>query len=78
MPSLRIPLNGKHVDVEFTFDKGYEATFDDPGCPDDCEVHRVFYPADNKDQVDILPVMHEDDVEAIYTYIFDYKGEDHD
>jgi len=78
MPSLNIPLHGKHVDVEFTFDKGYEATFDDPGCPDDCEVHRVFYPADSACQMDILPVMHEDDIEAIYTYIFDYKGEDHD
>ena len=78
MPSLRIPLNGKHVDVEFTFDKGYEATFDDPGCPDDCEVHHIYYPADSACQMDILPVMHEDDIEAIYTYIFDYKGEDHD
>ena len=78
MNRLTIFLNGKHVDAHFTFDKGYEATFDDPGCPDDCEVHRVFYPADSKDQIDILPVMHEDDIQAIYNYIFDYQGENND
>jgi len=76
MHRLIYTLNGKYVEVNFTFDKGYEATWDDPGCPDDCEVHRVFYPADRKDQIDILPVMHEDDIEAIYNYIYDYRGED--
>lgn len=68
-------INGQNVDVEFSFWKGYEATWDDPGCPDECEVHKVWYPADSKEQVNILPVMHEDDVEAIYNYIYDYKEE---
>ena len=78
MHSTVIPLNGKYVEVLFTFDKGYEATFDDPGCPDDCEVHHVYYPYLSNHQVDILPIMHEDDIEAIYNYIYDYKGEDDD
>lgn len=69
--TLTIPLNEDFVEVHFSFDKGYPATFDDPGCPDDCEVHHVYYK-----EVDILPVMHEGDIEAIYSYIFDYKGED--
>lgn len=67
---LLVPLNGDHVEVEFTFDKGYEATWDDPGCPDDCEVHSVNYKG-----VDILPIMHEDDIEAIYDYIYNYEPE---
>ncbi len=78
MHRLIYTLNGKYVEVNFTFDKGYDATFDDPGCPDDCEVHHVYYPHDSAPQVDILPVMHDDDIEAIYTYIFSYKGEDDD
>ena len=65
---LTVPFNGDHVEVEFTFDKGYEATWDDPGCPDDCEIHAVVY----KD-VDIYPIMHEDDIERIYDYIYNYK-----
>ena len=76
MHSIVIPLKGKYVEVIFSFDKGYEATFDDPGCPDDCEVHQVFYPHEGAPQVDILPIMHEDDVESIYNYIYAYKGED--
>lgn len=78
MHRLIYKLNGKYVEVNFTFDKGYDATFDDPGCPDDCEVHQVFYPHDVEPRVDILPVMHDDDKEAIYSYIFSYKGEDDD
>jgi len=71
MLTITIPLNGCYVQAHFTFDKGYEATFDDPGCPDDCEVHHVYYR-----EIDILPVMHEDDIEGIYNYIYDYKGDD--
>ena len=55
MNRLVLPLNGKYVEVVFTFNKGYEATWDDPGCDDDCEIHSVFYPHDEVPQVDILP-----------------------
>lgn len=63
-------INGQSVDVEFSFWKGYPSTFDEPGCPDECEVHKVWY----KD-VNILPVMHQDDIDTIYNYIYDYKDE---
>ena len=76
MSRLILPLNGKYVEVVFTFNKGYEATWDDPGCDDDCEIHSVFYPHDEVPQVDILPVMHEDDVEGLYNRIYNYQGED--
>jgi hypothetical protein len=78
MNNLTIVVNGEYVDVEFSFDAGYPATFDDPGCDDDCEIHKVFYPANSKDQVDILPVMHEDDIESLYDYIYAYKGHEND
>lgn len=71
MHTLTLILNGEFVDVHFTFDKGYEATFDDPGCPDDCEVHHVYYK-----EIDILPIMHEDDLEELYNYIYNCEGED--
>lgn len=72
---LTIPINDQDVEVEFTFSKGYPATFDDPGCDDECEVLKVWYPSNSKDQVNILPVMHEDDIAAIYDYIYDYREE---
>ena len=75
MSTLTIPINGQHVEVEFAFWKGYPSTFDEPGCPDECEVHKVWYPVDSENQVNILPVMHEEDIEAIYNYIYDYKEE---
>lgn len=75
MSFLVVTINDCEVDVEFTFSKGYEATFDDPGCDDECEVLRVWYPSNSKDQVNILPVMHEDDIGAIYDYIYNYEEE---
>jgi hypothetical protein len=76
MNSLVLPLNGKYVSVHFTFDVGYEATWDEPGCPDDCEIAHVYYPHDSDAQVDILPVMHEDDIKDLYNRIYNYRGED--
>lgn len=78
MSFLTMIINGCEVEVEFTFWKGYEATFDDPGCHDDCEIGKVWYPANSKDQVNILPVMHEDDIQAVYDHIFDCAGADAD
>ena len=78
MSSLTMTINGCEVDVDFTFTAGYAATWDDPGCPDDCEVGKVWYPANSKDQVNILSVMHEDDIQAIYDHIFDCAGQDND
>lgn len=76
MSILTMTINDCDVDVEFSFWKGYAATFDDPGCEDECEVLKVWYPSNKKEAVNILPVMHEDDVAAIYDYIYDYSGED--
>lgn len=75
MSYLTIPINGQYVEAEFTFSKGYPATFDDPGCDDECEVLKVWYPASSKNAVNILPVMHEDDISAIYDYIYSYEEE---
>jgi hypothetical protein len=70
MSKLIIPLNNASVEVKFTFTKGYEATWDDPGCSDDCEIHAVVYKG-----VDIYPIMHEDDIEQLYDYIYNYEPE---
>ena len=67
-------INDCLVDVEFIFSKGYPATFDDPGCHDEAEVGKVWYPANSKESVNILPVMHEDDIQAIYDHIYDCAG----
>lgn len=73
MSTLTMTINDCLVEVDFTFTAGYEATWDDPGCPDDCEVLKVWYANTN-----ILPVMHEDDIQAIYDHIFDCAGSDAD
>lgn len=69
--TLIIPLNDVPVEVHFNFDKGYPATFDDPGCDDDAEITSVIY----KD-VDILPLINESDMNGLYDYIYGYKGDD--
>jgi hypothetical protein len=71
MSILTIMLNNDSVEVEFTFNKGYEATWDDPGCSDDCEIHAVVYKG-----VDIMPIINESDLEGLYDYIFNYEPDD--
>ena len=78
MSILTMTINDCLVNVEFTFWKGYEATWDDPGCPDEAEVGKVWYPANSKEQVNILPVMHEDDIQAIYDHIYNCAGNESD
>jgi len=71
MNTLTIPLNGEQVEVHFAFTKGYPATWDDPGCDDEAEITAVFY----KD-VDVYPIINEEDVEGLYDYIYSYRGDD--
>jgi len=74
--SLVMSLNESQVDVHFTFNKGYESTWDEPGCDDEAEIYEVWYPVNEKHQVDVLPIISEDDLEDLYNYIYSYKGED--
>lgn len=69
--TLDYRLNEANVEVHFTFNKGYPATFDEPGCDDDIEVQAVVYKG-----VNIINCVAEDDLIAMYEYIEDYKGED--
>ena len=64
MYTLTTKINGEEVDVDYTYEKGHESTWDEPGCPDDCEVHKVWYKG-----VNILPIVHESDMDEIYKAI---------
>jgi len=69
--TLTIPLNEDSVEVHFSFDKGYPATFYDPGCDDEVEITSVIYKG-----VDVFPIINEEDLEGLYDYIYSYKGDD--
>lgn len=76
--SLVMTLNNADVDVHFTFNKGYESTWDEPGCEDEAEIYEVWYPVNSKDQVNILPVISDEDLENMYDYIYSYKDDDYE
>lgn len=69
--TLVYTLNCGEVEIHFDFSKGYPATLEEPGCDDDYEINAVIYK-----EVNIMACVSEDDFEAMYSYIENYKGED--
>ena len=73
MSIITYTLNCADVEIEFDFWKGYDATWEEPGCDDDCEINAVMYQG-----IDIMPTVAPDDLEAMYIYILESAGKDDD
>lgn len=69
--TLDYRLNEADVEVHFIFNEGYPATWEEPGCEDDIEVQAVVYQG-----VNIINCVSDSDMEAMYEFIDNYKGED--
>jgi hypothetical protein len=71
MPTICYQLNDAQVTVYFDYDKGYPATFDDPGCDENVEITDVIYQG-----ISILATISVDDLEAIEDYIYAYEDDE--
>ena len=69
--TLTYQLNDAEVEIHFDFNKGYEATWEEPGCDDEIEINSVIYQG-----VNIINCVSERDIEAMYEFIHNYKGEE--
>ena len=70
MSSLHYQLNDATVEIQFSFDKGYPATFDDPGCDDEVEISAVIY-----EGINIIATISPEAMCDMESYILKYEPE---